>query len=112
MVEQIAQMIQQAGPEQTVQALVQSGVPQEQATQMVQQVMQMIQGQAQSARKGAKLNYLKKLNNQCPEGTELKFYKKGGVVCPVCEKTAKACKGKKLQKGGNVIEEYKKGRKC
>ncbi len=104
--QQIAQLIQQGGPEQAVKALVQQGASQEQAIQLVKQVMQAMQG-TPAARKGAKLNYLKLLWNKCPEGTELKYYKKGGTVCPVCEK---ACNGKKFAKG-NVISEFRKNRK-
>lgn len=44
---------------------------------------------AQMARKGAKLNYLKKITGQCPEGTQLTYYKAGGQICSKCEAIAK-----------------------
>lgn len=52
--QQVAQMIMQAlsqgtAPEEIVQMLVQQGVPQDQAMQLVQQVMQSMQGQQQGA---------------------------------------------------------------
>ena len=54
--------------------------------------------QAPAAKNGAKLNYLKQLKGKCPEGEELVYMKKGGVVCPVCQK----------KKGGEVKNENKK----
>lgn len=112
MLQQVAQLIQQQGPEKAAQTLVQSGVPQDQAVAIIKQVIQMMQGGPQAARHGAKLTYIKSLIANCPKGTELKFYKKGGAVCPVCEKKMeKACKGKKM-KNGDVISRFKAGRKC
>lgn len=61
-----------------------------QAVQVLQQAMQGGQQaapqQAPVAKNGAKLNYLKQLKGKCPEGEELVYMKKGGVVCPVCQK--------------------------
>lgn len=60
-----------------------------QLAQMIQQVMQQMQGQTASARLGAKLNYIRSLK-----------YAKGGKTCPACEKRVemKACGGKKAKK--------------
>lgn len=60
-----------------------------QLAQMIQQVMQQMQGQTASARLGAKLNYIRSLK-----------YAKGGKTCPACEKKVemKACGGKKAKK--------------
>ena len=59
--------------------------------------MQELQGaKTQSARKGAKLNYLKALKNQCAEDEEVYYFKKGGVV---------GCGCKKKQKGGEIPED-------
>lgn len=68
--------------------------------QFVQELQQASQGQQTvAARHGAKLNYLKSLKNQCPEGQEPYYYKKGGMV--KC-----GCTGKKLmQDGGEVKKE-------
>lgn len=74
-----------------------------------QEFIQMIQQQqVQRAQRGAKLNYLKQLRGECPEGYEMQYYKVGGKVCKKCMK-------KKCQEGGNVpsdpIDSFKCGRK-
>lgn len=104
LMQQIAQLIQQGGPEQAVQALMAQGASQEQATQLVQQVMQAMGG-TPSARQGAKLNYLKSLQGICAADEYLTYFKAGGSICPVCAKKKQiqeAKCGKKLQKGGGV----------
>lgn len=60
------------------------------------QVLQ--QGEPQMAKDGAKLNYLKQLRGQCPEGTELKYFKEGGTICSKCVKAQNGIKTKKPQK--------------
>ena len=47
-------------------------------------VQEMQQQQVQAAKFGAKLNYIKRLNGICPEGTELRYYKVGGRICKKC----------------------------
>lgn len=73
--------------------------------------------QAQAARKGAKLNYLKKITNTCPEGTQLTYYKVGGQICSKCEAIAKqqkainvmdSIKAEIFQKGGQTKQPNKK----
>lgn len=93
MIQQIAALIQQQGPEAALQALVQQGASPEEAQAIVQKIMQMMQGQAQSARQGAMLTYIKRLRNKCPEGYEMGYYKAGGKVCSKCMK-----KGNKMTK--------------
>lgn len=67
--------------------------------QFVQELQQASQGQQTvAARHGAKLNYLKSLKNQCPEGQEPYYYKKGGML--KC-----GCTGKKFEDGGEVKKE-------
>lgn len=63
-----------------------------QIAQMIQQVMEQMQGQATAAKWGAKLNYIQSLK-----------YAKGGKTCPACEKQVemKACGGKKAKKRYN-----------
>jgi hypothetical protein len=58
---------------------------QEDLAQVQQQAQQLMEQQTQKAQKGAKLEYLKTLKGQCPEGYELNFYKAGGKVCSKCE---------------------------
>lgn len=60
------------------------------------QVLQ--QGEPQMAKDGTKLNYLKQLRGQCPEGTELKYFKEGGTICSKCVKAQNGIKTKKPQK--------------
>ena len=57
--------------------------------------MESQQKQAQKALHGAKLQYIRSLKNQCPEGEELYYYKKGGSV---------GCGCKKKEDGGEIKE--------
>ena len=60
-----------------------------QIAQMIQQIVEQMQGQATAAKWGAKLGYIKSIK-----------YAKGGKTCPACEKKVemKACGGKKAKK--------------
>ena len=76
-----------------------------------QEFMQMIQQQqVQAAKFGAKLNYIKSLRGQCPEGYEISYYKVGGTLCKKCMK-----KQQSMENGGYIpkdpIDEFKCGRK-
>lgn len=76
----------------------------------------MQQQQVQAAKFRAKLNYIKQLRGNCPEGYELEYYKTGGRLCKKCMKKqiggempqdpidAFKCgrKMKKKENGGNV----------
>lgn len=53
------------------------------------------QKKAQKAAHGTKLQYFRTLKNQCPEGEELYYYKKGGSV---------GCGCKKKEDGGEVVK--------
>lgn len=76
------------------------------------------QQQVRAARHGAQLNYIKQLKNICPEGYELTFMKKGGAMCPICNKVHKAQsvkQGKKVEKdcgGTKVMAGIKQALKC
>lgn len=87
---------------QAVQEMGQEGL--QQAYQQFIQEMQ--QQQAQKAKFGAKLNYIKGLNGQCPEGTEMQYFKEGGTICKKC--VAKQKNGGKEQ---DSVEQFKCGRK-
>lgn len=67
------------------------------------------QAQAQKAEKGAKLNYLKSLKGRCPEGEELVYFKKGGMIDCGCQKKAKG--GEVEEQPMNAVQEFKKKRK-
>lgn len=58
-------------------------------------ILTAIQGYIKKAAKGAKLDYIKSLKHQCPEGEELYYYKKGGSV---------GCGCKKKEDGGEVVK--------
>lgn len=78
--------------------------------QAYQEFMQMIQQQqVQAAKFGAKLNYIKSLRGQCPEGYEMKYFKSGGQLCKKCMK--KQQESEKDNKPQNPIDEFKCGRK-
>ena len=82
--------------------------------QLLDMVYQQAQGQAQAARRGAKLNYLRRLSGKCPEGYELQYFKAGGRVCSQCvakKKVQKESCGKKIKKncGGKKMIKAKIG---
>lgn len=55
--------------------------------------------QIKHAKYGTKLEYIKKLKGQCPEGEELVYFKRGGKVCSVCQKIiTNKCGGKTKKK--------------
>ncbi len=95
--------------EQVVQQLGEEGLKQAYA-----EFMQLIQQQqAQTAKNGAKLNYIKSLRKVCPEGQEMAYYQMGGRVCKKCmPKQIKMKKGDKIEnKPSNAVEEFKANRK-
>jgi transcriptional regulator CtsR len=58
MMQEVAQMLQQgADPQQVIQQLVQMGVPQDQAVQMVQAIMQQMQGSTPQLKRGGMMYY-------------------------------------------------------
>ena len=115
--EQIIQLVQAAmGGDQQASAQIQQIMQaaqqgDQQAAQLAEMIMQIAnqmqggvpeqQGGAQVARNGAKLNYIKRLKGECPEGYEMTYFKAGGKVCKKCQKKVeKACGGKQLAKCG------------
>lgn len=118
--ESTLQQLQQAGEQgqQVLQAVIQAAEQGDQNAQQAVQVLQQAMGQAQSARNGAKLNYIKRLNNICAEGEELVMFKVGGKLCKKCQKAKKASCGMKtkMEDGGNItgtatVKAFKCGRK-
>ena len=120
--EQIIQLVQAAMQgdqqataqiQQIMQAAQQGDQQAGQIAEMIMQIMNQMQGGApQVARNGAKLNYIKKLKGECPEGYEMAYFKAGGKVCKKCQKKVeKACGGTrtakcgtKFHKAGGVME--------
>lgn len=78
--------------------------------QAYQEFMQMIQQQqVQAAKFGAKLNYIKSLRGQCPEGYEMQYFKSGGQLCKKCMK--KQQEVERDSRPQNPVDEFKCGRK-
>lgn len=59
------------------------------------------------AKLGAKLNYIKKLNNKCPEGYEVEMFKAGGKPCMRCKKMQEGAIPVAAHKNGKVINDIK-----
>ena len=78
--------------------------------QAYQEFMQMMQQQqVQAAKFGAKLNYIKSLRGQCPEGYEMQYFKSGGQLCKKCMK--KQQEVERDSRPQNPVDEFKCGRK-
>lgn len=78
--------------------------------QAYQEFMQLIQQQqVQAAKFGAKLNYIRSLRGQCPEGYEMQYFKSGGQLCKKCMKKQSMKQGGETPQ--NPIDEFKCGRK-
>ena len=92
--------------------------------QTAKQLIQQLAGKPM-ARLGAKLNYIRSLKGDCPEGQEVKYFKQGGQMkCKCVDKAAggekvkdgkkeiadfkKACKGRKFEDGGKSKPKYTK----
>lgn len=91
--------------EQVVQQLGEDGLKQAYA----QFMQEMQQQQIQAAKFGAKLNYIKKLNGQCPEGMEMYYYKQGGRLCRKCMQVKQ--NEEEIEYPSNPIDAFKCGRK-
>ena len=61
-----------------------------------------------SAKLGAKLNYIKRLNNRCPEGYEIKYFKVGGELCAKCMKQGALPVAAHKKGGSTVIDNIKR----
>lgn len=91
--------------EQVVQQLGEDGLKQAYA----QFMQEMQQQQVQAAKFGAKLNYIRKLNGQCPEGMEMYYYKQGGRLCKKCIQAKQ--NEEEIEYPSNPIDAFKCGRK-
>ena len=67
--------------------------------------------QAQKVERGAKLNYIKSLKGHCPDGEELVYFKKGGMIECGCKKKEKGGEVEQPKKKLNAVDEFKKARK-
>lgn len=110
----VAYLIQVSGAqsEQELNDFIQS-LGEEGLKQQYQQFVQTMQNGTQSAKNGAKLNYIKSLRGQCPEGFELGYFKEGGQICAKCVEKREKMGGipfRPLQgeKGTKVVQDFKK----
>lgn len=76
------------------------------ALQIAQLIEQEIQA-LQKAKQGAKINYIRHLKGKCPEGEELVYFKKGGLMTCGCQKKQNGAKLEKV----NAVEEFKRRRR-
>ena len=113
-------LIQKHGPDKIIPSLIQainSGKNDPNKLGEIEQAImqtssQEEQTQAQMAKLGAKINYLKKINGECPEGYKSEKFKVGGTIktkCKPCEDKAKKMEdGSKVDKPkSKAIEEFK-----
>lgn len=109
-------LAQQTGAknQQELEAIIQQ-MGEEGLQQAYTQFMSVMQGQQQAqamqmARHGAKLNYIKSLRGQCPDGYEVSYFKKGGQLCKTCIK-----KQVTMEEGGTMpsdpVEAFKNSHK-
>ena len=92
--------------EKYVQSLGEDGLKQAYA-----EFQQVLQKQAQKAAHGAKLNYFKRLKNQCPDGEELVYYRSGGSVKCGCKKASEGMEmpaPKKKPNKNQVVNDFNK----
>ena len=75
-----------------------------------QEFMQKMQGGVK-AKLGAKLDYIRKIKGLCQEDEELVYMKKGGRMCPVCEKKKKKAMKAEEDDKLNPVDKFKCGRK-
>lgn len=109
MQQQVAQLVQaamQGDPKanqtiQQIQKAAQGG--DQQAAQILQLIQQVAQQLTRRAAKGAKLEYIKSLKGICNSDEELVYLKKGGKVCPICQK-----KKVEKEKCGGAVKAFKK----
>ena len=122
MQQQIVQLVQAAmqGDQQANQQIEQIMQAAQQGDQQAMQIAQMIQQVAQqmqqSARNGAKLqakvDYIKFLRGQCPDGYEMQTFRKGGAICRKCMKKAQeGMETPTTVKETDPVTAYKCGRK-
>ena len=94
--QQLEQVIQQLGEDGLKQAY----------SQFLQEMQQQ---QVQAAKFGAKLNYIRHLNDQCPDGTEMTYFKVGGKLCKKCMQRQQ--KEQEAEEPSDPIKAFKCGRK-
>ena len=112
----------QQGNEEAIKAIQQIKQQADQGDQKAAALMQAMNAIAQQmqaqpaqptqkvmARLGAKLNYIRTIRGECPEGQQLVYFKQGGRVCKKC---IEAAGGAKVKDGKKEISDFKKKKAC
>ena len=108
-------------PQETLMALQKQGIQPKQIIDLAQKMakenpsaqaaLQAISQMGQMAKEGAKLQYIKRLRGECPEGYELKMFKVGGKICNKCEKIKEEKKGGEVKGDeSDLVKEFKSKR--
>lgn len=80
--------------------------------QAYEEFTQLMQSKAQKAAHGAKLQYFKKLKNQCADDEELVYFKKGGMIdCGCKKKMEDGGKTPKKKSSNKVVDDFKNRKK-
>ena len=101
-----AKVLKCSSPEELDRKL--QGLSEDELNNLVQSFDQLYNQQMENntimARLGSKLNYIQKLNNKCPEGYEIEYYRAGGELCSRCRQGAIPMTAKK---NGGVAKDIK-----
>lgn len=101
-----AKILKCSSPEELDKKL--QGLSEDELNNLVQSFDQLYNQQMENntimARLGSKLNYIQKLNNKCPEGYEIEYYRAGGELCSRCRQGAIPMAAKK---NGGVAKDIK-----
>ena len=101
-----AKILKCSSPEELDRKL--QGLSEDELNNLVQSFDQLYNQQMENntimARLGSKLNYIQKLNNKCPEGYEIEYYRAGGELCSRCKQGAIPMAAKK---NGGVAKDIK-----
>lgn len=101
-----AKVLKCSSPEELDKKL--QGLSEDELNNLVQSFDQLYNQQMENntimARLGSKLNYIQKLNNKCPEGYEIEYYRAGGELCSRCRQGAIPMAAKK---NGGVAKDIK-----
>ena len=101
-----AKILKCSSPEELDRKL--QGLSEDELNNLIQSFDQLYNQQMENntimARLGSKLNYIQKLNNKCPEGYEIEYYRAGGELCSRCRQGAIPMAAKK---NGGVAKDIK-----
>ena len=102
-----AKVLKCSSPEELDRKL--QGLSEDELNNLVQSFDQLYNQQMENntimARLGSKLNYIQKLNNKCPEGYEIEYYRAGGELCSRCKQ--KGAIPMTAKKNGGVAKDIK-----